>query len=374
MHGTRISLALALLTLTCFGAGACSQTSHAPVTQPAMPTAAEQNDNALGLVWHDASEFQIEGVGWPNSDAPYRRLPARAQADVTPAVWNLSDNSAGIVIRFVTDSPRLGVIWDGGGAMNHMAASANSGLDLYARRDGAWHYSGTGRPRPTKTTAIVGKHLSDAPTEYLLYLPLYNPVTELRLGVEPETTITLPTDRPAAHAKPIVFYGTSITQGGCANRSGMCHPAILGRWLEQTVINLGFSGSGKMEPAMAHLLGEIDAAMYVLECLPNMTTEMVQTRVEPFVHLLRKARPDTPILLAESPLVIGNNPGNGALRVAYDNLRSAGVTGLHYLPGDGLLRGRENGTVDGIHPTDLGFYRMACGYEPVLRRILNAAP
>jgi hypothetical protein len=103
-----------------------------------------------------------------------------------------------------------------------------------------------------------------------------------------------------------------------------------------------------------------------------MTTEMVQTRVEPFVRLLRERRADTPILLAESPLRPGNNPGNEALRAAYQNLLNEGIQGLHYLDGGELLGGRENGTVDGVHPTDLGFLRMARGYEPVLRRILDA--
>ena len=190
------------------------------------------------------------------------------------------------------------------------------------------------------------------------------------IGVEPGAKLIKPVPRAADRIKPIVFYGTSITQGGCASRSGMAHATILGRWFDHEVINLGFSGSGKMEPIMAELLGEIDAAVFVLECLPNMTTDEVAERVVPFVHILRKARPNTPILLVESPLNLPNRGGNKELKQAFIELTAEGQTRLYYLPGESQLAGEENGTVDGVHPTDLGFHRMAVAYQPVLAAIL----
>jgi hypothetical protein len=270
----------------------------------------------------------------------------------------------------VTDSKRIWAAWDGGGAMNHMAATGNSGLDLYVRRDGQWKFCGVGRPKKERTTAVLARNLPGTPAEYLLYLPLYNKVTDLKIAVEPDARISRAAPRPQDKARPLVFYGTSITQGGCASRAGMCHPAILGRWLDREVINLGFSGAGKMEPELAKLICELDAAIFVLECLPNMTTAMVQERVEPFVGTLRQARPRTPILLVESPFSANDNPGNLALRKAFENLLTQGVGNLHYLRGDTQLAGRENGTVDGVHPTDLGFYRMAVVYRPVIQNIL----
>ena len=254
--------------------------------------------------------------------------------------------------------------------MNHMAASGNSGLDLYAKRDGKWTFVAVGRPNTERTTVTLKGNLSGELTEYLLYLPLYNDVTELLIGVDKNAKLIKPAPRPADRRKPMVFYGTSITQGGCASRSGMAHPLILGRWFDREVINLGFSGSGKMEPIMAELLGEIDAAVYVLECLPNMTSEMVAERYIPFVHILRKARPDTPILMVESPLEIPYRAGNKELNQAFKQLTAEGQTRLYYLPGESQLAGEENGTVDGVHPTDLGFHRMAVAYKPVLAAIL----
>jgi hypothetical protein len=324
------------------------------------------------LLWYNAKELTVEGKGWKDTASFYDRLPARAEKLVTEGVWNGSRRSAGIAIRFVTDSTRIGAVWDGGGAMNHMAATGNSGLDLYVRRDGGWSFCGVGRPNVGRTVADLAKGLPAARAEYLLYLPLYARVTELKIGVEPSAAIWRAPPRPAGKDKPLVFYGTSITQGGCASRAGMCHPAILGRWLDRETINLGFSGAGKMEPVMADLLAELDAAVYVLECLPNMTTDMVRERVRPFVHQLRRKRPDTPILLVESPIHPATNAGNKALLTAFEALREEGVRRLFYLTGDGQLAGDEEGTVDGVHPTDLGFFRMALEYRPALESILRS--
>ncbi|HNO79877.1 MAG TPA: SGNH/GDSL hydrolase family protein [Phycisphaerae bacterium] len=337
--------------------------------EPISPDNAKHEPES-SLLWYDAKLLDVEGKGFSDTEIFYERLPARALPDVTDMVRTLSKRTAGIAIRFETDSATIGAIWDGGGAMNHMAATGNSGLDLYAKRGGKWEFVAVGKPTTQRTTVTLKGNLSGEMTEYLLYLPLYNGVTELLIGVEQDARLIKPAPRPADRIKPIVFYGTSITQGGCASRSGMCHPAILGRWFDREVINLGFSGSGKMEPIMAELLGEIDASVYVLECLPNMTTEMVTERVVPFVHILRKARPDTPILMVESPLELPNRAGNKELKDAFKTLTAEGQTRLYYLLGQSQLAGEENGTVDGVHPTDLGFHRMAVAYKPVLGAIL----
>jgi hypothetical protein len=169
--------------------------------------------------------------------------------------------------------------------------------------------------------------------------------------------------------KPIVFYGTSITQGGCASRPGMVHTAIIGRKLEMPVVNLGFSGNGRMEPALAELIADIDAAAYVLDCLPNMDAALVKERIEPFVKILRARRPATPILLVEDRSYTNgvflaaprrrNETSRKELRAAYERLTAAGVPGLRYVPGEHLLGDDGEGTVDSSHPTDLGFMRQA---------------
>ena len=141
--------------------------------------------------------------------------------------------------------------------------------------------------------------LAELEREFLLYLPLYNGVSAVEIGVPGNRELQAGAPRPASRSKPIVFYGTSITQGGCASRPGMVHTAILGRRLDRPVINLGFSGNGLMEPEMATLLAKLDPAVFVLDCLPNMTPNLVKERVEPFVRTLRRSHPTTPIVLAE---------------------------------------------------------------------------
>lgn len=325
-----------------------------------------------GLRWFEGASLGIEGRGWNDTAAFWNRLPARAEEAVPSMVWTLSQQTAGMAVRFATDSEEIRALWSGGEGMNHMAPSGVSGLDLYRRGpDGEWAFTAVGRPQPEETIVTLhprGGVENPAPsgmTEYLLFLPLYNAVTRLEIAIRPEARMLVPA--PTVE-RPIVFYGTSITQGGCASRTGMAHPAILRRWLDREVINLGFSGSGKMEPELAELLAELDPAIYVLDCLPNMNEAMVDERLEPFVHILRAARPDTPILLVEDARPMAKNAN---LRAAHERLLAQGVSGLYYLEGPGvLLAGPEEATVDGVHPTDLGFLRMAEAFHPVLERML----
>lgn len=321
------------------------------------------------LAWYEASLLTLEGKGYVDTPTTYSRLPARAQQMVNPRVWELSGNTAGLVLRFATDATTIGAIWPGGVGMVHMARTGSSGLDLYVKDGNDWKFCGVGRPSITShTQAILAGDRPGKMSEYMLYLPTYDKVTELKLGVN--TTATLYA-MEARHQKPIVFYGTSITQGGCASRAGMCHVAMLGRWLDTPVINLGFSGSGKSEPELAELVSEIDAAAYVLEPLPNMKSEWVKQRIPGFVRTLRKKHPATPILLVENPLFTTTGTINVELRSVFQELKKKGMGKLHYLYANSQLAGRENGTVDGVHPTDLGFFRMASAYEPMLKMILT---
>ena len=322
------------------------------------------------LAWFEVKRLPLFGRGWDDTPTVFDRLPARAEGKVPEGVWTLGRQSAGLCLRFCTGSREIGAVWDGGVGMDHMPACGVSGLDLYERGPAGWRWCGVGRPQPGRTTTILRRRAQAEMTEYLLYLPLYNRVTELWLGLYPEAELLPPRAAPWSRNQAVVFYGTSITQGGCASRPGMCHPAILGRWLEREVINLGFSGSGKMEPIMAELLGELTVGLYVLDCLQNMSVDMTVERLAPFVRDLRERRPGVPILLVEEPGPASGSERNRNLRQAYRTLTREGINHLHYLTGTGLLKGVENGTVDGIHPTDLGFVRMARAFYPKLKTIL----
>ncbi len=350
-----------------WGASPRIPASGTPVYTP-LPSERLQPRDESPFLWADATDLTLEGRGFADTATPYRRLPTRAEALVPPTVYRLSGHTAGLAVLFLTDSPTVAAQWSGGGAMVHMPATGVSGLDLYRRTADGWAFAAVGRPNDGPTTATLVSGQPPEPTEYLLFLPLYQDVDFLSIGIDNGAFLA---PAPVDTRKPLVFYGTSIVQGGCASRAGMAHPAILRRWLDRPVINLGFSGSGRMEPELAHLVAEIDAALYILDCLPNLTPDEARERIVPFVRIVRAARPHTPILLVEDPQRGGTLPDNDILRQAYQQLLDEGVEHLHLLPHDDLLAGPEEATVDGVHPTDLGFLRMASAHEPVLRRLLG---
>lgn len=333
-------------------------------------------------VWHDVSAWGVEGQGWLPTDlaARYDRLPAKAEKIVPAPVWNLSRDSAGIAFRFNTDSTSIRIrytVGDKALALPHMPATGVSGVDLYALDEGIWKWVDVTRPKePTTDYTIAG--LDPGKRTYMGYLPLYNSTIKIEIGMPAGAAF-----EPVAPRieKPIVFYGTSITHGASASRPGICHPAILGRRLDRPVINLGFSGNGKMEPEVGALLSEIDAAVYVIDCLPNMTGPEVAERAEPLVRQLREARPDTPIILVEDRSFTNSwifkarrdrhSENRASLIRAFDLLVSSGVKQLYYIEGENLLGDDTEGATDGSHPNDLGFMRQADLFEPVLRKALG---
>ncbi len=337
-----------------------------------------------GVAWYDVSQWGIEGRGWPIADMDrfYDRLPRKAETTVRGAVWNLSRHSAGLSTRFHTDATTIRVryrLTSSRVSMPHMPATGVSGVDLYAQDEkDTWRWVAVSRPGGQDVNATLANGLKPGARDYMLYLPLYNGVQKLEIGVPAGARF-----QPVAprRQKPIVFYGTSITHGACASRPGMPHPAILSRRLGRPVINLGFSGNGKMDKEVGDLLVEIDAAVYVIDCLPNMNGALVSQRAEPLVKQLRAAHPNTPIVLVEDrentnawllPARKQHHVANrAALRSAYESLTKAGVKRLYYIGYENLLGQDNDGATDGSHPSDLGFARQADAFEPVLRKALS---
>jgi lysophospholipase L1-like esterase len=347
------------------------------------PAMGVNKEAAAGLDWHDVTAWGVEGRILPEQERKrwFDRLPASAEGQVTPAVWNLSRDSAGMMVRFKTDASSIHVHYkllkDRLG-MAHMPATGVSGVDLYARdSDGRWKWVQVTKPSNQEVKAEIIKDLAPGYREYAAYLPLYNGVESLSIGVPKGSRFEGQAPRP----RPIVFYGTSITHGACASRPGMVHTAILGRRLDLPVVNLGFSGNGRMDAAVGEYLGQVDAAVYVIDCLPNMQPAMVTEKCVPLVRQLRAAKPETPIVLVEDrrftndwilPLKRQFHTDNhAALRAAYDSLVKEGVKNLHYIEGDKLYGEDTEGATDASHASDLGFMRQADIFEPVLRRVLG---
>ena len=352
------------------------------------------SQNTTDYVWWNPAQHDfpvVEGQAWPKEVAsPYDRLPARAEKTVREAVWNLSRDGAGLMIRFRSNSSEIKVRYgvSGNHAMPHMPATGVSGVDLYAiNSDGEWlwcagRYSFGDTITYNFANLIPNDPYHEMGREYRLYLPLYNQVTWLEIGVPDEAIFT---PLPIRMEKPVVVYGTSIAQGGCASRPGMAWTSILGRKIDRPLINLGFSGNGWLEEELIDLLVEIDAKLYVLDCLPNLTSsrfsaEEVKNRILASVRQIRQKRPHTPILLTDHA---GYTDGlinaerrkafqevNHAAREAFIQLKSEGIEQIYLLPIEDIHLDIET-TVDGTHPNDLGMLRYAEAYEKTIREILQ---
>lgn len=336
-----------------------------------------------GTAWFNVEDWGVEGKGFSDTARFYDRLPARAEGVVRPPVWNLSRHSAGMLVRFKTDADAIRVrytLLSSSLAMPHMPATGVSGLDLYGRdASGRWCWLAVTRPTSQFMEVTMAEGILPGRREYRIYLPLYNGVESLEIGVSSQAAFEALAPRRGG---TIVYYGTSIAHGACASRPGMAFPSILGRRLDRPVVNLGFSGNGRMDPEVVDLMAELDAAVFVIDCLPNMRAAAIGERTEPLVRTLRAARPDTPIVLVEdrtytnTPLLpsrrVRHTTSRAALRGAYERLLEQGVKGLHYVQGEHLLGDDGEAATDGSHPSDLGMQRMADALEPVLRGLLDS--
>jgi hypothetical protein len=335
--------------------------------------------NAPKLSWIDLREIGVEGRGWADTAHPFDRLPARAQKDLDPDLWTLSQHSAGMSCRFVTDSTQIFVRW----ALRHplrtdpsMSRLSEAGFDLYVRRGKGYDLIGVcGTQDVAQTTQHLASALPPESHECLIHLPLYNGPDVVEIGIDPGSSLKPIAPRSPTDHRPIVFYGTSITQGAFASRSGMAYPSILSRRLDRPIINLGFAGMGRMEPAMANLLAELPAGVFVIDPVPNLTAEQVAERTRPFIRTIRKAHPQTRIIMVESlirslshyqPAWRERVPqSNAQVRAAYVDL-CRDDSNLKYVEGSRLVGEDGEMTVEGTHPTDWGFAHIADVLAPLL--------
>lgn len=347
-------------------------------------------ETAVSKEYIDASSLRIINKGWDNTLRKYTRIPAELEDSVRPELWERAQCSSGIGVRFATDSRSVGVkyelLWDT--HMVHMADTGLKGTDLYAcDGDTAWHYVNTIRPYVKKdaegnsTKTVEGtyvENLDGEMREYIIYFPLYDGVNELWVKVDSGATVTPGNPRLIDRDRKIAAYGTSILQGGCASRSGMSPTNIIGRELNAEVVNVGISGEGKMDACMARAFADMkDVDLYLLDPVPNCTRDMCDSLTYGFVKIIADAHPDTPIVMVEGPMYpytrydtkLGDylRSKNEAYRANYDRLVADGYKNIHYVDSAGLDGPEDDGTVDGIHLTDLGFRHYADKIVPVLK-------
>ena len=312
----------------------------------------------------------------------YHRLPDVIKSNVRAAVWNLSHNAAGQSLKFHTNSTKIVIkyVVVEGHSMNHMPATGKSGLDLYATDlNGRIKWCGAKRSFGDTIVYNYSPIAKNKGFEYELDLPPYNTVKSLQIGVDEKASFKFsnPTDE-----LPIIVYGTSITQGACASRPGMIWTSIVRRELKIPLVNLGFSGNGLLEKGILDVIKTTPAKLIILDCLPNMVRykkSKITALTVNAVQDIRKSQANVPIILADhlgyphSEMMINEankaEISNEANLAAYKKLLEMGYSNLHHLTYDDIAMPND-GTVEGVHPSDYGMRAYSDAYIKMIREVL----
>lgn len=333
---------------------------------------------ASELKYIDAQELMLINQGFDNTELYYSRLPEDMKSRTRKAVWDLGLNSTGLAVRFSSDAKCIGAKWTllNNFHMSHMPGTGIRGIDLYTLDNGKWYFIGTAKPNGKESQNVFVRNMAGEMREYVAYLPLYDGVTKVEFGVDSTAAIGMPKEEvltkysaKAKERKPILFYGTSITQGGCASRPGMIYSSIIGREYDCEAINLGFSGNARMDFSMAETIVRVDASAYVINCLPNCTAQIVRDSAYRFITTIADAHPDRPIFMVENfdfPYLRVDLKSAGEIsemnaewEKMYKQLKKEKYKNIKYIRAVGLTGDDAEQTVDGCHMTDLGFKRVA---------------
>lgn len=334
----------------------------------------------INTVFHNADNLFLYGKTKPTATR-YHRIDTATYNDLPNAVKKLLTHSAGMAVVFKTNSKSISTKWcvTNAKAANNLTPIAQKGLDLYIKTNGKWEFAGVGRPSNVCSEYNIVKNMDNGEKECMLFLPLYDELKSLEIGIDEGSTITS-LDNP--FRKRILIYGSSIVHGASAGRPGMAYPAILARKTGLYFMNLGISGNAKMEKAAARMVSEITADAFVLDCVPNPTPQQIKERAEYFVKTVREKHPKAPIILVQSIIREQGNfdlevrdrvkKQNEEITAAFNRLKAAGMKDIYLITAEKLLGNDGDSSTDGTHPNDLGFYRMAEELGPQITKILSS--
>lgn len=351
------------------------------------PNFAARKVEENGFTYFDVrtSPFSLEGLPWfeENGRAFYRLPKPLTEKDVNAGALFLSNHTAGVCVRFRSDSPEIMIRSKlaFGSDMNHMPRAGSCGFDSYRKlQGGELLYNKTFQPNPGQVDvlALIGTNPDKSLCEWLVNFPLYGGVESVEIGIK-EGASLLP---PFSHKvkEPVLFYGSSITQGGCASRPGNAYTSMLCRAVDAPQINLGFSGSGKGEKAVARAIAGLDLSAFVMDYDHNAPNpEHLQDTHEPFFRIIREVCPELPVIFLSKCDFYGTEPEvrrRDIIRATFENALKSGDRNVYFIDGAILFGGkmRDSCTVDGCHPNDLGFYRMYKHTLPILKLALKNAP
>lgn len=323
-----------------------------------------------GMKYYDASEFELIGK-IPSEGLQYGRLPESLRSVVRPPVWHLGECSAGLAVRFRTNSSTIRASWTAlhNFHMYHMTDLNGKGLDLYCMDDdGKWKFAGSTVVRAKDNDVILITNMKEKWREYMLYLPMYDGVENLEIAINKDSSIEKPKVNSPEREKPVVFYGTSILQGGCSSRSGMAFTNYISRKINRECINLGFSGNGQLDLPIAELMAKVDASCFVLDFVPNASIAQMQERMVTFYKIIRDAHPNTPIIFVDDPIFSSSwldkriakevETKNKCFHDILDSIQMKDDN-VAYMPSINMVAEDGDGSVDGIHFTDVDMIRYS---------------
>lgn len=342
-------------------------------------------DALASMSWHPGTDFRILGRCYPDSLPVYSRVPAFLKPTTREELYKLGSHSAGIAIRFRSNSPRIALRWHNiyGNSMSHMADLATRGADLYfLTPDSTWRYLAPAMPYTNPCTSLIIDNMDPEMHEYMLHLPLYDGVDSLEIGIADGSEIAAPAvDSPRASRKPVVIYGTSIAHGATASRPGMAASNILRRELNCETINLGFSANAHIDYEIARMMADVDASVYILDFVPNAFVPEIEEKTEEFVRILRSRRPDVPLIFIETPDFTYTqldkksydyyHTKNLAIKAVYERLRAQGLENTWYISADEIVPADGDGSSDSIHFTDQAYRSYCDRLLPILRDIVK---
>lgn len=336
-----------------------------------------KSSSGAELEFHSAKNapMVVDGLAWFTEDKEYVRIPKRFRSNLNEGIKVLADHTSGGCVRFRTNSNTIAIkatIADAT-TMNHMTRVGSAGFDVYVNNE--FRYMAVSYYQTSEIDCLPSVNLGSEEKEITINFPLYNGVNELYIGLDKDCTLLPPS--PYKIEKPVIFYGSSITQGGCASRPGNSYTTMISRWLNVPVVNFGFSGNAKGEPEMAKLIASMDMSCFVMDYDHNAPNpEHLQMTHEPFFKAIRKAHPNLPVIMisravdCDEPEIIKRKE---IIYMTYKNAVDAGDKNVYFLDGRLIYtdEDRDACTVDGCHPNDLGFYRMGKAICPIVEKALK---
>lgn len=334
---------------------------------------------------YDATDCAAEicGLHHKGEDDIFCRLPLEL-SKITPHIENLARHTAGGRVRFRTDSPfvavkvkRLNTFY-----MRHMPLSGSTGCDIYDGRGKDTRFLKMCAPITTGeewfedgcTVTRIGETYDGRIRDITVTLPLYGGVEKILIGIDENSKLLPP--EPYTHGM-VMFYGSSITQGGCACRSGTSYDGMISKWFDCDIYNLGFSGNAKGEPEIAEYIANLHPEVFVYDYDHNAPTpEHLEATHKPFFEIVRKANPDMPVIFMSRPMTYSVGPSQSDRRrdiiyATYTWAKENGDKNVYFIDGSKMFPDdmREFCTVDGSHPNDLGFMYMAKAVGAILEKI-----